>query len=102
MGTAFAVPKGKMLEFKHTKDGSKITFSGDIHAAAGLKCNDCHGKVFPSVGDAVKDVKANGGPMKIKMDDIFAGKYCGTCHNGTMAFAAAKDKKENCIKCHKM
>jgi len=100
MGTAFAVPKGKTLEFKHSKEGV-VTFSGDIHAAKGNKCPDCHnGTSFPKVGDAKKEIEANGGvPADLKMADMKAGKACGTCHNGTKAFAS--DKKENCVKCHK-
>lgn len=96
MGTAFAVPKGKTLEFPGGKEG-KVIFDGTKHAEKELKCKDCHEKIFMSIVDAKKVV----GPPELKMDDISAGKYCGTCHNGDKAFSAAKDKKENCVKCHK-
>ena len=35
------------------------------------------------------------GANDIKMADILDGKWCGTCHNGTIAFAAT-----NCDRCH--
>ncbi len=43
VASAFAVPAGKTVEFEK---GGKVTFSGDVHAKAGLKCNDCHPAVF--------------------------------------------------------
>ena len=84
-GTALAVPPGKELTFKDGPMGP-VTFSGKIHHDAGLKCSDCHTKIFPMKFGAVK----------ITMADIYAGKYCGQCHNGSKAFAA----KGNCTKCH--
>ncbi|KJR40089.1 hypothetical protein MCHI_004013 [Candidatus Magnetoovum chiemensis] len=36
------------------------------------------------------------GTVKITMNDINAGKQCGTCHNGKVAFATT-----DCAKCHK-
>lgn len=86
VGSVFAVPPGKELTFKDGAMG-KVVFSGKIHADAGLKCMDCHPKIFP--------MKFSEG--KITMADIYAGKDCGACHNGTKAFAA----KGNCTKCHK-
>jgi c(7)-type cytochrome triheme protein len=86
IGSAFAVPPGKELTFPDGAQG-KVTFSGKVHADKGLKCMDCHPKIFPMKQGAVK----------ITMSDIYAGKYCGTCHNGEKAFAA----KGNCEKCHK-
>ncbi|HDZ00751.1 MAG TPA: cytochrome C, partial [Nitrospirae bacterium] len=44
IGTAMAVPPGKTLKFE-TKMGT-VVFSGKIHADAGMKCNNCHPKVF--------------------------------------------------------
>jgi c(7)-type cytochrome triheme protein len=84
----FAVPSGKTLEFK---DGSvgKVTFSGTIHAEKGLKCKDCHPKIFPMKKST----------EELKMSEINAGKYCGECHNGKKAFAT--NTPANCSKCHK-
>ena len=85
IGTSMAVPPGKTVEFKGGKMG-KVVFDGKKHANAGNKCNDCHPKVF----------KMKKGADKITMKDIYAGKFCGTCHNGTKAFKASA----GCKKCH--
>ncbi len=86
IGTALAVPPGKTVEFKGGPMG-KVVFVGKKHADAGMKCNNCHPKIF----------KMKKGADKITMKDIYAGKFCGTCHNGEKAFKA----KANCKKCHK-
>jgi c(7)-type cytochrome triheme protein len=84
---AVAVPPGKTLEFDKSPMGT-VTFSGKIHKEAGIKCMECHNKdTFP---------KMKKGTVEIKMDDIYAGKYCGVCHNGKKAFEA----KANCNRCH--
>lgn len=88
VGSAFAVPKGKTVEFTGGGEG-KVVFDGGKHAEKGLKCGDCHTKIFP--------MKKEEG--KLKMKDMEEGKACGTCHNGEKAFSV-KDKA-NCGKCHK-
>ncbi|SRR5512143_3359763 len=82
-GAAFAVGPGKTVEFD-VKGAGKVVFSGDAHKAA--KCNECHPAVFK--------MKKGGDVMTMK--DMEAGKFCGTCHNGTKAFAV-----KECAKCHK-
>lgn len=82
---AMAVPAGKSVEW-NTPMG-KVTFKGADHAGKGLKCNECHSKIF----------KMKKGAAQMKMADINAGKYCGECHNGKKAFKPAG----NCAKCHK-
>ncbi len=88
-GAAMATPPGKDITFKAGAMPS-VTFSGTAHHNAGLKCNDCHTKIFPMKGPE------NGG-VKFTMADVRAGKYCGECHNGKKAFAV----NGNCMKCHK-
>lgn len=84
------VSKGKTLVFKETKAMPPVTFDGGVHADAGLKCNDCHTKVFP--------MKQGATPKEdFTMSAMREGKACGTCHNGTKAFTVAG----NCTKCHK-
>ncbi len=80
---AMAVGTGKKLEWDEKTQG-KVTFDGSAHAKAGLKCTDCHTKIFPMKKGT------------LKMDDIKAGKSCGTCHNGKKAFGV-----DDCTKCHK-
>lgn len=86
IGSAMAVPPGKTIEYAGGGAG-KVVFDGKIHADKGLKCNDCHTKIF----------KMKKGTEKITMAEIYAGKSCGACHNGTKSFKAA----ENCARCHK-
>lgn len=85
VGLAMAVPAGKTVEFEGGGAG-KVVFEGKKHADAGKKCNDCHTAIF----------KMKTGSVKVTMKDINEGKLCGTCHNGTVAFAATE-----CAKCHK-
>ena len=86
-GVALAVPSGKVLEFVKSSMGM-VKFDGTVHKEAGLKCNECHNAgVFP---------KMKQGTVNITMDEIYAGKLCGVCHNGQRAF----DAKGNCDRCH--
>ncbi|GAB4389163.1 MAG: hypothetical protein Kow0025_12830 [Thermodesulfovibrionales bacterium] len=84
IGTAMAVPPGKTVEFAGGAMG-KVVFDGKAHADAGLKCMDCHPKLF--------EMKAG---AKIAAPHK-AGEACFTCHNGEKAF----DFSANCAKCHK-
>jgi len=88
VGSAFAVPPGKTVEFAGGGNG-KVVFDGKIHADKGLKCNDCHTKVF----------QMKKGSFKMTKEDHGTDKGCGTCHNGTKAFSQ-KDEA-SCGKCHK-
>ncbi len=76
IGTSWAVPPGKTVEF-----------DGKIHADKGFKCKDCHSGLF----------KMKKGADKITQADHKDGKFCFTCHNGTKSFAPT----DNCTKCHK-
>jgi c(7)-type cytochrome triheme protein len=84
---AMAVPSGKVLEFTNNSEGI-VKFDGEVHSKAGAVCKDCHNpEVFP---------KMKQGAVQITMDEIYAGKQCGACHNGQKAFEA----KTNCQRCH--
>jgi len=82
-----AIQPGKTVTW-NTSMG-KVVFDGKNHADAGVKCLDCHSKIF----------KMKKGSTKMVMADITSGKFCGKCHNGTKAFSA-KDSS-NCGECHK-
>lgn len=86
-GTVLAVPPGKTVDWDNP--AGKVVFDGKVHADKGLKCNDCHTKVFP--------MKKGG--SKFTMKEMNEGKGCGTCHNGTKAFKTSD--AANCAKCHK-
>lgn len=88
VGSALAVNPGKTVEYAGGNQG-KVVFDGKIHADKGLKCNDCHTKIF----------QMKKGTLKITMADMNAGKNCGECHNGTKAFKSSDPA--NCGKCHK-
>jgi c(7)-type cytochrome triheme protein len=86
-GNVLAVGPGKLLEFKGSPLGTVI-FDGTTHKNAGLTCTDCHNpEVFP---------KMKQGTVKITMNELYAGKYCGRCHDGKKAFLI----KDNCTRCH--
>jgi len=86
-GIALAVPAGKTILFEKSSMGT-VNFDGQIHKDAGVKCNECHNKeMFP---------KMKQGTVTITMNEIYAGKLCGVCHNGKRAFEA----KANCNRCH--
>ena len=86
-GSGFAVPSGKTVEFAGGSAG-KVIFDGKIHGDKGLKCTDCHPKIFPMKKGT-----------KLTLAEINEGKYCGVCHNGQRAFKSSE--QANCEKCHK-
>ena len=86
-GTGLAVSAGNVLEFNKSPMGL-VKFDGQIHKDAGNKCKDCHNNdMFP---------KMKQGTVNITMEEIYAGRLCGVCHNGQRAF----DAKGNCQRCH--
>jgi c(7)-type cytochrome triheme protein len=86
-GTVLAVPPGKVIEFSDNPMG-KVLFDGTVHKKADITCQECHKDgLFP---------KMKQGTVKITMEDIYAGRLCGVCHNGKRAFAAPG----NCNRCH--
>jgi c(7)-type cytochrome triheme protein len=85
---SFAVPSGKILEFKGSPMGTVI-FDGTVHAKAVKSCKDCHkADMFPQMKK---------GSTNITMKDLREGKLCGKCHNGKVTFSVT----ENCGRCHK-
>jgi len=88
IGGAMASPSGKTVEYAGGAAG-KVTFDGKVHADKGLKCNDCHTKIFQMKKDSTK----------ITMTTMNKGENCGTCHNGDKAFKSSDPK--TCKTCHK-
>ena len=89
IGSVMAVPPGKTVEFASPM--GKVTFDGKVHAAAGLKCADCHMK--PKLFQMKK------GADKITMAAMHKGEFCGACHDGKKAFSTKTPA--DCKKCHK-
>jgi c(7)-type cytochrome triheme protein len=53
-----------------------------------FKCHVCHEAIFPMTA----------GAAPVTMDAIREGKFCGTCHDGTIAFPVGFD---TCDRCHR-
>lgn len=78
--------KGFSKELTYKVEGvGNVTYSHKFHTAL-FSCDECHPKLF--------SMKKTQG--KMKMDPMYAGKLCGTCHNGSTAFPVT-----DCEKCHK-
>ena len=61
-------------------------FSHWVHRIR-FKCYVCHDAIF----------EMQTGANKITMSEIMAGKYCGQCHDGRIAFNVSFD---TCSRCH--
>ena len=83
----FAKVGGGDITFKSS--AGKVVFSHENHIkGAGLKCINCHDKLFLNT----KKHK------RVTMKEMEKGKSCGACHNGKVAFAVKS--KDNCNNCH--
>jgi c(7)-type cytochrome triheme protein len=70
-----------------------ILFSHTFHVEkAGFNCTDCHNSIFQQTAGAAK---AKG---DFNMASLGQGKYCGTCHDGSTAFAVTD--QDSCVRCH--
>ncbi len=86
------MPMPKDFSYEETKPMPPVPFSHDLHVTQKkLKCTECHTKIFK-----MKKLAAS---PEMTMKKLNAGQFCGTCHNGTKAFAT-KDAKA-CTRCHK-
>lgn len=65
-----------------------VIFSHEDHNFFG--CESCHEGLFPM--EALETQKAD----NFNMEALYDGLYCGTCHDGQMAFAA----NTRCASCH--
>jgi len=87
-GVAWAAPGDVKLKREEGAPGGfpVTTFPHWIHRI-NYRGDACHNRLF--------EMKA--GQAEISMDDIKAGRACGTCHNGDQAFAV---EFTNCERCH--
>jgi len=89
VGIAIASPPGKTVEYAGGEQG-KVIFDGNTHSVAqGMKCPDCHPKLF----------QMKKGSYKMTLEDHAGETGCGACHNGTQAFSQSDEAE--CAKCHK-
>jgi len=68
-----------------------VIFGHKEHVDMGLDCASCHDKAFEMRKGAAEEH-----PEKFTMEALYAGKYCGVCHNGSDAFAS----NTRCATCH--
>lgn len=83
---AFAKVGGGDIKFMPSGAAS-VVYSHELHVAKGMKCSDCHYRIFNTVAETRK---------RFSMAEMQKGMSCGACHNGTRAF----DVKTDCAKCH--
>jgi len=79
---------GSVVMHKNIKSGDNIApvvFKHWLHRRY-YTCNVCHGTL---------DFAMKAGATVIRQSDIEAGKKCGACHNGEVAFGPDK-----CLRCH--
>jgi c(7)-type cytochrome triheme protein len=75
----------------YVKPLKAVTFSHKVHVEeTGLSCDMCHSGLFEMSALAVQ------GKSDFTMKGLEEGKYCGSCHNGSMAFAS----NTRCASCH--
>jgi c(7)-type cytochrome triheme protein len=75
----------------YTKGVKTVLFSHKLHVEKKeLSCDLCHGRNF-----VMQALKAQENP-DFTMKSLVEGKYCGSCHNGIMAFAS----NTRCADCH--
>jgi len=74
-----------------TKPVKAVAFLHKTHTMdAGLGCDSCHDAIFEMAAGTAQE-KAD-----FTMDSLYKGKYCGACHDGSMAFAS----NTRCASCH--
>ncbi len=84
-GKCHAVVPSPKAPLVYTPAGmAPVRFSHEFHTGI-FACTECHTKIWPM----------QRGVKKMAMDDLYQGKFCGSCHNGTTAFEATQ-----CDKCH--
>ncbi len=73
-----------------TRPVKAVIFEHSIHMDMGLECDSCHDDLFEmAAGTAEENDDFN-------MKALYAGKYCGACHDGETAFAS----NTRCTACH--
>lgn len=74
------------INFDDNSEG-KVLFSHSVHVGDfGYSCSKCHPSAF----------QARSNTPPVTMEEMEAGKSCGTCHNDSEAFTVA----DNCDTCH--
>jgi len=82
---------GPETPITRTKPVTAVVFTHKRHTLeAGLECDSCHDDIFQmEAGLSAENDDFN-------MASLYAGKYCGTCHDGETAFSS----NSRCTACH--
>lgn len=74
-----------------TKPVKAVVFEHKVHTiGAGLSCDSCHDSIFEMAAGTAE------GNDDFTMASLYKGKYCGSCHDGSTAFAS----NTRCTACH--
>jgi c(7)-type cytochrome triheme protein len=84
---ASAYPEAPIVYSKPVKG---VVFSHKVHVEKGLSCEMCHPRTFEMQALKAQENK------DFTMEALYQGKYCGACHNGSLAFAS----NTRCATCH--
>lgn len=90
-GNSFGQAKkvgGGDIKYTNTKGLGPVTFSHAFHDGKGLKCTECHTKIY----------KMKKGEAKVDMATLNKGESCGSCHNGQKVFSSKAPN--DCSRCH--
>ena len=86
---AVSIANPAVIEMKHAEDGADevgVIFHWKHQEV--FQCYACHPSLFTKIGKAA-----------VTHDEMKAGRYCGACHNGEMAFDVG-DENVSCEVCH--
>ncbi|MGQ9745575.1 MAG: c(7)-type cytochrome triheme domain-containing protein [Dissulfurimicrobium sp.] len=93
----FVCSTNKLVKAGDDEGGGTIIFTKPVKAVmfehkahSGFGCDDCHDKLFEQAKGTAE------GRGDFTMKSLYAGKYCGACHNGETAFAS----NTKCAVCH--
>lgn len=87
-GSCHTVPEETIV---WTKPVKAVTFDHSTHTEdMGLDCESCHDDLFVMRTGAAEEED------DFTMESLYAGNYCGACHDGSTAFAS----DTRCTSCH--
>ena len=87
VAVAASYPEAPIVYDKPVKG---VVFSHKTHVEKGLACDMCHNRLFEQQAKKAQENK------DFVMESLYQGKYCGACHNGSLAFAS----NTRCATCH--
>ncbi len=74
-----------------TNPVTAVVFKHKRHTMeAGLECDSCHDDIFEMEAGSAQEQE------DFNMESLYAGKYCGSCHDGDTAFSS----NSRCTSCH--